>query len=98
MLILDGGYYLGDKVITDKEIDHLKISIFLNSSLLLLSLLHIMNLMKNIKTFGTLVTLVESAIVEMKSFMIFFVSFIAGFSLIYQIFGVEVSSMEEDEY
>jgi hypothetical protein len=83
MLILKGDYYLGDKIITDLELEHLKVSIILNSALLLLSLLHIMNLMKNVKTFGTLVTLVERAIVEMKSFMIFFLSFIAGFSLIY---------------
>ena len=89
---------MGNIEISDTELDHMKISILLNSALLLLSLVHIMNLMKNFKIFGTLVTLVERAIIEMIPFMIFFVSFIAGFSLIYQICGVEVSSMDEDEY
>jgi hypothetical protein len=34
----------------------------------------------------------------MIPFIIFFISFIAGFSLIYQILGVEVSSEENDDY
>jgi hypothetical protein len=54
--------------------------------------------MRNIQTFGTLVTLVQYAIIEMIPFMIFLGSFLGVFSLIYQIFGVEISSEGEDEY
>lgn len=78
------------------EIDDIKMNkwtvynILMNSSLVLLSIVHIMNLMRNFKSFGILVQLVFECVLQVIPFLIFYLSFLSVFSLVYQMVGIEM--------